>query len=76
MRLEVKNQRAKTDWLFLRINCWKQCMRNFFRGSSASSKAWLKRLDFLKQQESYCVCFWRLNNMEKGRHTILLVAKQ
>ena len=67
MSLAVKNQRAKTNWLFLRVNCWKQCTCDFFRASNASGKVRLKYLDVLKHQKSYGVCFWGLNNMEKGR---------
>ena len=43
MSLEVKKQKAKNSWLFLRITCNNQCMRDFFRGWNAS-----KNLEILK----------------------------
>ena len=53
MSLEVKNRKAKNDWLFLRINPSKQGTRDFLRDSNASSKMCLKYLEVLKQQKSY-----------------------
>ena len=52
MGLKVKKKNAKNDWLFLRINCSKQCTRVFVRGLNASSNVPLKYLEVLKHQES------------------------
>ena len=30
MSLEMKKKKTKSDWLFLMINCRKECPRNFF----------------------------------------------
>ena len=63
MRLEVKKQKAKNASLFLRINCSKQCTRDFFTGWNASSKVRPNYLEVLKHQESYGWCF-----LEAKRH--------
>ena len=53
INLEVKKQKAKNDWLFLRINPSKQGTRDFLIDSNTSSKMWRKYLQVLKQQESF-----------------------
>ena len=65
MILEVKKQKAINEWLFFKINCSKQCLRNFSSGWNAWSKARLKYLEVFQHQESYGLCFWRLNTIEK-----------
>ena len=65
MSLEVKTQKAKNEWLFLRINCSKKCARDFSSGWNASSKCRLKHLEFLIGQETNGWYFWRLGNIEK-----------
>ena len=51
--LEVKKQKAKKDWIRLRINCSKQCKRDLFRGRNAPIKVQLIYLELLKHQVSY-----------------------
>ena len=53
MSLEAKTQKIKNDWLFMRMNSSKSCMRDFFTDSSASSKVRLFYLEVLKNQKSY-----------------------
>lgn len=49
MSLEIKEQNAKTDQLFLRVNSGTQCTSDCFRGSNASPKVELMYLETLEQ---------------------------
>ena len=71
MSLEVKKQKAKSGWLFLRITCSNQSTRDFVRGWNPSIKVGSKDLEVLKHQESFGWWFWRLSNISKGANTIL-----
>ena len=55
MNFVIKKQKAKNDLLFLRINCSKQCTRDFFRDWNASSKVRLIYLEALKQHKKAMV---------------------
>lgn len=57
MCLEVDNQKAKLDWLFLRINGNKQCTRDFFTGWNASSKVWLIVIEVLTNKTKVWLIF-------------------
>ena len=46
MCLEAKKRKAKNDYFFLRINCKRQSMRNFFKDGKESSEV-------LRHQEMY-----------------------
>ena len=67
MCLEGKKRKAKSDYLFWKINCKKECKLNFFKDSNESSKV-------LRHREMYGWCFWRLNDIDKN--ATLEVVKQ
>ena len=58
MCLEAKKQKAKNQYLFLRINCKRECTLNFFSD-------WNEPRNVLTHQEMYGWWFWRLSNIEK-----------
>ena len=75
MSLEVKKQKAKNNWLFLRINCSKQCIHDLFRGwkckqgeaiifrgFKAPRRLWLIFLEAKRHRDSCETRFYRLQN--------------
>ena len=55
MFLEVENEQAKYNLLFLRMKCNMQCMHGHFRGSSR--KIWLMDEEAVKNQTKVWLIF-------------------
>ena len=66
MSLEVKKQKTKNEWLFLRINYSKQCTRDVCSGWIASSKVRVKHLKVLKYEQKLWLKFLEISDIEKG----------
>ena len=63
--LETKKQKGRKECFSFKKNCTKQCTPDLLRGWNAPSKLWLIYVEGLKDQETYGLWFWRLNNIEK-----------
>ena len=74
MCLDVKQQKAKKDWLFLRINFSKKCTRNFFTDWNESSKVHPNYLEILSTEKAMVNVSGAYTTSRKLRNTTLRVA--